>query len=100
MTVETLAAASETAQTWIPMRLPLDAAAETSGIVSEATIKSHVRHLFAKLDVRNRVQAVVLPAKLVWSAQTPAVPVMDRSVAMTDRAPARHRDRSIPGRLR
>jgi ATP/maltotriose-dependent transcriptional regulator MalT len=29
-------------------------------VISMATVKTHVRHIFAKLDVRDRVQAVVV----------------------------------------
>jgi len=29
-------------------------------VLSEATVKTHVKHVLAKLDVRDRVQAVVL----------------------------------------
>ena len=29
-------------------------------VISEATVNTHVNHILAKLDLRNRVQAVVL----------------------------------------
>ena len=66
MTVETLAAASETTHPWISMRLPPNAAARTSGMVSEVTVKSQGGHLVATLVVRDRVQAVALLTKLAW----------------------------------
>ncbi len=37
--------------------------------LSEGTIKVHVGHILAKLELRDRVQAVVLPTKPVWSCR-------------------------------
>ncbi len=42
--------------------------------ISIATVKSHVRHILAKLDLRDRVQAVVLAHETGWSPRTRRCP--------------------------
>jgi DNA-binding NarL/FixJ family response regulator len=51
--------------------------------ISVATVKSHVRHILAKLDLRDRVQAVVLAHECGVAAAIQSVPGIGRDAHLT-----------------
>jgi hypothetical protein len=43
---------------------------------SDATVKAHVNRIFGKLDLRDRVQAVVITQPSIWSIRNESEPLI------------------------
>jgi hypothetical protein len=49
--------------------------------ISDTTVKTHITHILQKLNLRDRVQAVVSPIRRVFSTGTPAARDRDERAA-------------------